>query len=281
VKPLALYQWSDPRLRGENLGDALSAWILAREFGQRSRIVGPADADLLAIGSILEHLAIPRAVPRRRLGSGFGLLRRPAHIWGSGFLLAGSRFRSHRPVRVHAVRGPLSRRKIGSAASGAALGDPGLLVGRHLPRRHAAHRCVVLVPHYVDLGRALRIAEARPGELRVVDVLDPLPVVLEQLAGAGIILSSSLHGLVVADALGLPSTWVRFGPWPSRSRFKFVDYFLGTGGPGRPCFETSDRSGVERAAAGARVWLAADRLARIQEDLVRSFPFRTRIARNR
>jgi hypothetical protein len=86
------------------------------------------------------------------------------------------------------------------------------------------------------------------------------------------VLSSSLHGLIVADALGVPNRWVESSDRVIGRGFKFRDYL---GAMGRrtdpidlPAPESIDHEATfEMASNDAPVGLA-----RMREDLTNAFP---------
>ena len=43
------------------------------------------------------------------------------------------------------------------------------------------------------------------------------------------IVTSTLHGLICAEAYGIPVTWVKYSDKICGGQLKFQDYFLGTG----------------------------------------------------
>jgi hypothetical protein len=79
-----------------------------------------------------------------------------------------------------------------------AVGDPGILVA-DLPRDDVEPVPVLLVPHYVDR----LMVERHPG-LPVLDITAPSARVLGAIAAAGVVITSSLHAMIAADALGVP-----------------------------------------------------------------------------
>ena len=44
-----------------------------------------------------------------------------------------------------------------------------------------------------------------------------------------VIVSSSLHGLIIADAYGIPTVWAKFGNDINGNDFKFYDYYWSLG----------------------------------------------------
>lgn len=81
---------------------------------------------------------------------------------------------------------------------------------------------VGFVPHVSELGRSLRMDI--PGIKIINPSLEPWRVINE-IAICSRIYSQSLHGLIVADALGIPNVWIAPGPLMAGDTFKFFDYF--------------------------------------------------------
>jgi pyruvyltransferase len=51
--------------------------------------------------------------------------------------------------------------------------------------------------------------------------------VIRRISRARLVISSSLHGLVIADAFGIPCTYLRLSE--EENMFKYEDYVLGVG----------------------------------------------------
>lgn len=128
-------------------------------------------------------------------------------------------------AQVLGVRGELTRERI-DAPPGTLLGDPGLLAPRLVERAPAKRWTLGLVPHYVDRDdrRIREIARRGRSEVTVIDVSAPPRRVLRHIDRCAHILSSSLHGVVVADGLGIPSAWLALSDRVVGARFKFQDY---------------------------------------------------------
>lgn len=196
-----------------NAGDQLTP-LLLRHYGYSPFCVQPAEATIVAVGSFLEEL------PANYSGI----------ILGSGFIKESSR-RSFPNARVLAVRGTLTRDRLGPGCDGVVLGDPGLLVSKMLPQRGPKKFSLGLIPHYVDRHNPVLIELLRKysSEIKVIDVLKGNPLrVARQIDECEHIISSSLHGLIMADALGIPNAWF-YSPGIIGGRFKYDDYYSAMG----------------------------------------------------
>jgi pyruvyltransferase len=165
-------------------------------------------------------------------------------VWGSGAIR--DEYLELSNVRILALRGPRTL-KIAKEPSGVALGDPAILMP-HIYRPVEIDRMEIgIIPHYVDklpdgnLGRNVRLIDVTELDWRRT---------IDQIASCDIILSSSLHGLIVAEAYGIPSVWVRLSNRVVGQGFKFLDYYESTGREGINPVDWS--LGIVRAASLAK-----------------------------
>lgn len=213
---ISLYHWSPNDHRGaQNLGDFLSRIIVKgvlQELEIEStslRIDDGADLDerrLLAIGSILHHA------------------REGDIVWGAG--INGKDL--HRRLRlkdldIRMVRGPLTQRCLEreDISCPSEYGEPGLLLSRYYtPTATPGKWDYVTVPNLNDLG-----LWACAGET-VVDPTGDWKAAVDMICSSSLVISSSLHGLVVAESYGIPARHLLSLAEPT---FKYRDYYEGTG----------------------------------------------------
>jgi hypothetical protein len=88
------------------------------------------------------------------------------------------------------------------------------------------HNKIVIVPHYVDY-EIMQVDDSafRTANVQSSDLFEEI----ELIAGAELVVSSSLHGLIIAEAYGVPAIWVEASSNVLGSGFKFRDYYAATG----------------------------------------------------
>jgi hypothetical protein len=192
-KTITAYWWLAKDGRAvPNFGDLLAPLLLARfadlDNVERSPI---AEAEIVSVGSVIEH--IPAGWRGYIVGS--GLLRETSAL----------KFNPHDGVKVLAVRGPLTARLFQGIGT-YALGDPGILADELLEERPEKQWDLGIVPHWQDQELAGRFAEMikPPFTTLVIDPKREPIVVLREIAACKRIVTSSLHGMIAADAFGIP-----------------------------------------------------------------------------
>ena len=108
-------------------------------------------------------------------------------------------------------------------------GDPALLCPLlYQPDMTKTHR-LGIIPHYVDKGNSLVERFLQDPEVRLIDIQGGIYNVIDEINQCELIASSSLHGMIVADAYGVPSLWIRLSNTILGGDFKFKDYLASVG----------------------------------------------------
>jgi len=197
-----------------NFGDALTPYILSR-YGVPFELVSSFEAaNLLGIGSNLDRVRHDNA---------------PIVIWSAGFMYPKSRPVRYGPnTRFLGVRGHDTEAAIVPARpADLAIGDGGLLVGSLFGHGRVTKKYDIgIIPHMSDVRAAASLGLPGWAGAKIIDVLAPLEQVLQDIAACRRIASSSLHGIVTADAFGIPSCYAVFegGRVVEGDGFKYADY---------------------------------------------------------
>lgn len=189
-----------------NFGDALAPLLLKRFVDKDVEWTPVQNTPLITIGSILEH------IPPSWSG----------YILGSGKLRPESKLDLSRAT-ILALRGPLSAKGV---RGDFALGDPGLLAADLIGCQEKKYDLGIF-PHWKDKELALRFKTIirPPSTITVINPADDPLDILKSIASCKRIVTSSLHGMIVADAFNIPrrvelcSALAKEG-----GAFKFKDY---------------------------------------------------------
>jgi glycosyltransferase involved in cell wall biosynthesis len=253
--------------RAGNFGDCLAPLLCEALAGRRVEYAEVLQADLVAVGSLLEPHFLNGADWDQYSGA----------IWGAGRMY-GDRGRLRLTnAHVAALRGRLTRHLvIHPRAPDVPLGDPVLLV-TCLARPVRKRFQLGLVPHQTEYDHPLvrHLADRTP-EVTLIDIRSGVQEVLERICQCEFILSSALHGLVAADALGIPNEWLWLDSADHDLRgkpaFKYRDYYSVFGLEDKQPIRVSVRDSLDdilaRFGPGERPGLAE-----IQNRLLDAFPF--------
>jgi len=208
--PLKLFWWNDQ----PNFGDTISKTVAGYVSGRPVVWAKPKECDVFGIGSILQ---IARRTHRGARPDG----SKP-WIWGSG-CMGGLRKDFKGFVQFSIVRGPVTASLMNVDMD--VFGDPGILIADAMAEDISPADRIGLVPHHSQLGDpAFAQLVAKEPALKLIDVRKDALEVCREIASCCYVISSSLHGLVVADSFGVPNTWLDPAGIHASPKLKFFDY---------------------------------------------------------
>jgi pyruvyltransferase len=132
-------------------------------------------------------------------------------------------------AKIIGVRGYKTLNNIANNVEFGVIGDPGLILNKVFPKKVKKKYPLGIVPHFVDYNHKI-IYEwiKRFGDhCIVINVKEKPHKVIENIKSCERVLSSSLHGLIVCDAFGIPNRrFVIRETMPTEFYdYKFEDYY--------------------------------------------------------
>jgi len=167
-------------------------------------------------------------------------------VWGSGIIIKKDRVNPNADFR--AVRGPLSRDRVLECGGDCPeiYGDPALLLPRFYQPKVEKKFKLGIFSHYVNYKEAIK----KFGNKESITVINALckkgsPLLkVNQICECEKIMSSSLHGLIVAQAYGIPAKWIKFSNPLGGDGIKFLDYFLSTNQKPQTAFKINNNLNI-------------------------------------
>lgn len=282
----------------KNFGDALSPVLIEAMTGECVKTGDMRESELVAVGSLL---ATGNGLYRAKAASfslnGLKIIRLRVcdafaptmKVWGTGFLYENvpAEFCRIRTLDVCAVRGRytlniLKRTGFCGEGQSVAFGDPGIFYPSLLSSQPSKKYEIGVVPHEVDrfAGEFVVDSFMRKGiPAKYIDVQDDPFAVLSDIASCRHILSSSLHGLIVADALGIPNRQMMlsyFGYTKEQYLFKFRDYYSSYGLELPAIITPGDVFGSPEkivSMIGEKMIVSKESLEERKRDLLAAFPY--------
>jgi hypothetical protein len=193
-----------------NFGDIITPWLIKNLFGLESEYSPHpiSKPSLIATGSII-RMSSPLTT-----------------VWGSGVMRVGTKCDPN--AQYLAVRGPITHKVLhnnGIYKEDLAYGDPALLspiiYKKHFDKKYK----IGIFPHYVDYDMVYEWYKNNK-DVKVINALNAdVTKVIDDVMHCEKIISSSLHGLIISNAYGIPSSWVKFSNKLSGDDSKFFDYY--------------------------------------------------------
>lgn len=213
---IRLFWWNERKLQGkqkENYGDLLGKYLVEKISNKKVVWVKPSKFSIfnwfspiyVTVGSILSHVTDNCVV------------------WGSGIISKEYPIKS---AVFLAVRGPQTRKYL--MGQGYVVpeiyGDPALLLPEYFNPPVKKKYNYGIVPHYNDM-KLVKNWFSDKENIHIIDMMtnDIETKTLEFLACEKIV-SSSLHGIIIAHAYGIPAVWQKFSSNVFGDDIKYQDY---------------------------------------------------------
>ncbi|WP_231959532.1 polysaccharide pyruvyl transferase family protein [Nonlabens sp. Hel1_33_55] len=218
---IRLYWWSERHIQKkdhENYGDLLGKYLVQKITGKQVNWVRASRFYLknlwkpvyVTIGSVLEHVGSHCIV------WGSGIANRDAQIPKATFM---------------AVRGPLSRKRLLDLGHHCpeVYGDPALLLPDYYNPPVNKEFELGIIPHISD-HKLVEILFKKNDSISIIDFrTNDIEFTTSEILKCKRILSSSLHGIIVAHAYQIPAIQVKFSDNIYGDGVKYHDYMLSVG----------------------------------------------------
>lgn len=202
-----------------NFGDLIGPWLITlmtKRPVTNSKYLN-INRTIFTVGSIIEHTS---SFPNQKIS-----------IWGSGLIQPLDSAKKIKKLRhshidkVLAVRGSLTRQelsKVYEIDSSLPLGDPALLLPRFFSPCLKNTNNISIVPHFNHKS----LFESYENTFNIVNVMQSPENVVAEIASSKICISTSLHGIIIAQAYNIPWLLLRIADEILLGdMFKFNDFF--------------------------------------------------------
>jgi len=216
-KSIRLFWWNEIKLQGktkENYGDLLGKYLVEKIANKKVIWSKPSAFSLknifspiyVTIGSILTNV------------------NDKCIVWGSGII---AKKYTIKKAKFLAVRGPQTRAYLISQGHDVpeVYGDPALLLPRYYNPKIEKEYKVGVIPHYNDFEKVEAWYKNDDSVLLINLMTNTIEDTTNQFLKCEKIVSSSLHGVIVSHAYGIPAVWQKFSDNVFGDDIKYQDYF--------------------------------------------------------
>jgi succinoglycan biosynthesis protein ExoV len=166
-----------------NFGDSLNLWLWDKLLPQAGSVLRP-DLIFLGIGTLLNAALPPGPKLVFGAGAGYGPTPEIDSTWDIRFVRG---YDSAMALDLDPVK---------------AILDPAYLVGFLMTRKPQVYP-VSLMPRFDSVTEIL-VKRCREAGVHLIDPRGSVETILPRIASSGLLLSETLHGAIVADALRIP-----------------------------------------------------------------------------
>ena len=252
-----------------NFGDELNVVLLKKLFNKNVIHTSIQECDGICIGSILGTFLKKTYIKS---------INKPLHVWGSGFIFnyATPYKKLIRPLVIHAIRGKLTKNSLDYYKvpyKNLVYGDPGLLTSLAFPDLNFTKEYDWgIIPHYVDLNHK-NLNRLNIHNYCIIDPTSPVEDVIQKIVKCKCILSSAMHGLIVADSFGIPNARLIISNELMGGDHKFKDYYSAFNLSLPPAIDLRKNKIISNTDIECKIHIDKDMLRTTQHQLLDCFPF--------
>ena len=200
--------------RSTNFGDALNPYLYQKITGIEPEYIDEADL----ISSEEKYYCF--------IGSVINAVTDNAVVWGTGTAWNNLKVNPNADYRL--VRGPITRNCIINSGGTCPelYGDPALLLPKfYTPTTSTKKYKLGIIPHYIERSST----KCFDRSVKIINVGHSTESIIDDIVSCDVIASSSLHGLIVADAYNIPNVWIKLSNGIIGDGSKYHDYLLSVG----------------------------------------------------
>lgn len=214
---IRLFWWNEIKLQRkpkENYGDLLGKYLVEKISNKKVVWCNPANFHIqdlfspiyVTIGSVLTHV------------------NKKCIVWGSGIV---SKAFEIKKAEFLAVRGPQTRKHLLEQGFEVPeiYGDPALLLPKYYKPKIKKEFKVGVIPHYQDFKKVSEYYKNQESVLLINLMTNNVEEVTDLFLKCDKVVSSSLHGIIVAHAYRIPAIWHQFSNDVFGDGIKYQDYF--------------------------------------------------------
>lgn len=213
-----------------NMGDLLNKCMIEELFGIDVTRGDLRSCNLLAIGSGLDHIMYADDRKTRIRQKIKYMFSDNVHIWSTGFIRGESETKKeliYKHVHIHALRGKLTLKRMESQLGkrlDVPTGDGGLLAQKWLGYFPEKEYEVGIIPHFKEQHHPMVKALLENYDAAFIDLTQEPKKVVEEIGKCKYVISSSLHGMIVADSFHVPNIHITLANSMFGDGNKFADY---------------------------------------------------------
>lgn len=266
----------------DNIGDSINPLIIEKIIGYKVQHAEWNECETSGIGSGLRRFFMPR---REVFASRDGFHRKmlgirasqPCQLWSAGFICHCDKkeIAVRTNLQVASVRGVLSKQRVENILGKSldcTLGDAGLLAAELLKEKTHKRYRLGIVAHQREIGEKEwdYLHDTISGSILLDVTVDPMET-LEKMSKCECVISSSLHGLVIADSFGIPNQRVVLTDRLAGDGFKFDDYYSAFGIMPNPPINLKENIAIDIEKIKASYLIKEEWVEQKKEECIRSF----------